>query len=322
MNTPLDLDQFVAIIDAGSISAAARDLGEARATMSRRLTRLEESLGIRLVHRKPGRNARSSLTPTRAGLELYNRAVRIVAQVRAAESALRRLDDVPRGPLRVTVPSGPTGHVFGRLFSDFLCKYPEVEPEILAVNRHVDLVGEGFDVALRAGIRASGGPDTDRSMIRRVVLHNHVLALASPDYLNRAGRPEAPSDLANHRCIAGFAGGERRAVQWPLHAGGAIRITPVAATNDPMVACELALAGRGIALLPSTFAQDHLDSGALEQILPRVVGASSVVGIVYPERRLIEPAVKAFVDHAMAWFKQHGDQLRPPPHRDQGNRRT
>lgn len=299
MNTPLELDAFVALIEAGNITAAARRLGEPRATLSRRLGRLEDHLGVRLVHRSTRR-----FEPTRAGLELYSRGRRIVDEVRAAEQALRTLDGTPRGPLRISIPPGPASPVFGELLADFLTQYPGVVPDVFTSDRHVDLVREGFDLALRAG------RDSDPALIRRVLLHDRLSLIGAPAYLAARGTPSTTADLAGHACIVGYGGGDRVHPVWPLRDGGELRVVPALACNGLEVSAALVLAGKGLAVLPELAVGELLADGRLVRVLPEAVGAEVSFSLVYPERRLLEPQVRAFLDFAVPWFAERPGRLR------------
>jgi DNA-binding transcriptional LysR family regulator len=301
VNTPLDLDAYVAIVEAGSISEAARVLGEPRATLSRRLGRLEEHLGVRLVHRSS-----RHLELTRAGQELYQRGRHIVDQVQAAENALRRLDDVPRGPLRISVPPDRGAAMLGRLLSEFLDRYPEVRPDVLATDRHVDLVREGFDVAIRAG------RDSDPSLIRRVLAHHRLWLVASPAYLARHGTPERVEDLDRHVCVVNYAGTDRARPVWPRLEGGEVRVPAGIATNDLSIGLAMALGGHGLVMLPDVAVAPFAARGELVAVLADVLGARGTMALVYPEKRLLEPQVRAFIDFALAWFDDHREEILTP----------
>lgn len=291
MHAPLGLDTYVAIVEAGSISEAARRLDEPRATLSRKLARLEEHLGVRLLHRSTRRMAL-----TRAGDELYCRARRIVEETQAAERALRRLDDVPRGLLRVSIPAGPDSQTYGEMFAGFLLANPEVRVEILATNAHVDLVAQDIDVAIRAG------RITDPNLIARTLMHSDFLAVASAEYLRAHGTPASPADLASHRCMTGFAGGDRPASSWPLRSGGSVRVTPWSSCNDPAILLGLVRRGLGIAMMPVSFVVDAIRAGELVAVLPHEVGSRLDVAAVYPEREFLDLKVRAFVDYLVAVF--------------------
>jgi DNA-binding transcriptional LysR family regulator len=283
---PPGLDAFVEVATLGSIAAAARRFGETRSTVSRRLSRLEAALGVALLTRGTRR-----LVLTRAGEELLGRAQRILAEVAAAEAALHRLDDAPRGPLRVSIPPGGDA-ILGELFSGFLERFSRVDLTVVATDRHVDLLGEGFDAAIRAG--DSGDP----ALIRRVVGRNRLYAVAAPAYLATHGPPASPDALRAHRCIVGFAGTDRPVPLWPLCAGGSVRVPVGVACNDLSVQRTLARAGRGIALLPALRIADDLADGSLVPLLPATLGATTTLSLVSPAGRLAEPQVRAFVEYA------------------------
>lgn len=286
MDTTAGFEEFVRTVDEGSVSAAARSLGVPRATLSRRLGRLEERLGVRLLHRSTRR-----LKLTRAGEELYPRARRIVEEAIAAQDAVRRLDEVPRGLLRVSVPIN-IDLSMAPFIDSFLAAYPDVELEVWATTRHLDLIAEGIDVALRGGLVADG------SLIGRRVLATELAGVASPDYLDARGRPTDPEELADHECILGFLRGERPERFWPLHDGSRIPVSGRLITNDVELRLAVALQGRGIALLPLSFCLGALAAGRLERVLEGALGSAAYLTLVYPEREFLDPKVRAFVDHA------------------------
>ena len=162
-------ETFVSIVEAGSISAAARALGVPRETLSRRLLRLEERLGVWLLHRS---SRQLDLSP--AGEVLFGRVRPLVLAAREANEAVRALDGEPRGLLRVSVPPGGGGLAMAELARGFLTARPKVELELLATTRHVDLIGEGFDVALRAG------EVTDPRLVARRLTQNRLVGVAAP----------------------------------------------------------------------------------------------------------------------------------------------
>ncbi len=289
MKVAEDFDAFVAIVDAGSISEAARALNVPRATLSRQLARLEERLGVRLLHRST-----RSLVPTQAGEALYPRARALVDEARAAVAAVQRLDDVPRGLLRVS--SAPfAGPILGELVSAFVRAYPEVAVELHTSTRHTDLAAEGFDLALR------GGVVQDEGLIARTLFRSDTLAVATPEYLARHGRPEVPDDLAKHACVRGFKAGARPSTTWPLRDGGQVRVDGPFVTNDLMALVGAANSGLGVALLPRAAVELELASGQLVEVLAGVVGNDVSLALVWLEREFLDPKVRAFVDLATAW---------------------
>ncbi len=275
--------EFLEITRAGSISGAARRLGLPRATLSRRLSALEASLGVRLVIRRTTR-----LVLTRAGEELHRRARRIVSDSDAAWDAVRRLDDVPRGLLRVSVP----GPFFLRLFVDFLCEFPDVRIEVQSTSRHVDLLGEGVDVAMRVGAVE------DHDLIARRLHSDRLIVVASPSCLAEVGEPGRALDLTRHNCIAGVFGDWTPNAKWPLWSGGTVPVSGRLHANDVDLVREAAIEGLGFALIASAVVAGDVKEGRLVPVLLDEVGAELPVSLVYADREYIEPKVRKFVDRA------------------------
>lgn len=286
-----DFDAFVAIVDAGSISEAARVLGTPRATVSRQLARLEQRLGNRLLHRTTRR-----LVPTPAGETLYARARPLLEAAQAAVESVQRLDDTPRGPLRVSSAPLHTP-VLGKMMGEFMAAYPEVTVDLQTTSRHVDLVAEHIDVAMR------GGVTREPSLIARPLLRTELLAVASPQYLERAGAPGSTDALAEHTCLRGFDGGSRPATVWPLCDGGTVAVTGPFVTTDIMALLGATLVGTGIALMPRAIVDAELQRGDLDPVLEGVLGRGVSLSVVWVEREFIEPKVRAFVEFAVEWAK-------------------
>lgn len=276
--------EFLEVVRAGSISQAARQLGLPRATLSRRMTALEAELSVRLIHRRTTR-----LALTAAGKMLEQRAIRIIADVDAAWASVRRLDDTPRGLLRVSM----TGPYFSKLFTDFLCDYPEVQLEVQSTTRHVDLLTENVDVAMRIG------EIKDPELIARKVHSDRSLVVASPTYLDRRGTPSKVAELAKHDCMVGFSGDWVPSKSWPLLSGGTVRISGRLAANEIALARNAALDGLGLALLPSAVIAGDLKAGRLVPVLLESVGKEIPVSLVYADRDYIDPKVRVFVDCAV-----------------------
>jgi LysR family transcriptional regulator for bpeEF and oprC len=292
-------ETFVSIVDAGSISAAARDGHAPRETLSRQLARLEARLGARLIHRGP-----RALVLTPAGELLYARARPLVIAAREAAAAIRDLDEVPAGLLRVSVPPGTGGPFLGTMCARFVERYPQVELEVFATSRYVDLVAEGVDVALRAGL------GKDPGLLTRTIWSSEVSAVASPEYLQRAGRPMELDDLSRHDCLRGMSGAMKPNNHWPLRDGGSVAVKGRLTSNDLGVLLAAAEAGQGIALLPGPFTQPGLSAGRLEAILPGVLGPTTAMRLVFLERRLMPAKVRAFIDFTVdAFVEGAGDAL-------------
>jgi len=279
-----ELLAFVAVIDNGSIAAAADELGLPRATISRRLARLEERLATRLIRRTT-----RQLALTDAGRELDPHARRIVEAVQQAAKSLQLADGAPRGLLRVSAPPGPAG-LFDDVLVEFMARYPHVQLEVERSTRQVDLVAGGFDVALRATSHLHPG------LVARRLATVSVGVVAAPSYLARQGTPRDPADLADHAALVGYDRGERPSTHWPLLDGGSVRVNARMASNDLGLLGRAAAAGEGLALLPAPLCAAAIADGSLRPILP-MVGALSQLALVYAEKAHLAPAVRAFVDH-------------------------
>lgn len=286
-----ELEAFLAIVDHGSFAKAAGALGLPRATVSRRLKRLEQRLGVRLFRRTTRKVA---LTPSGRHLDPHARS--IVAAVRAATDAVQQVDGPPRGLVRVSSPPGPLGRV-EEVMLGFARAHPLIRLEVERSTRQVDLVAGGFDVALRAT------STLDPGLIARRIASTHLRAWASKDYLAEHGHPASVDDLSRHACFVGYTRGERPATGWPLLDGGHVAIRPRLASNDLVVLATAAEQGLGIALLPDLLAAHR----TLVPVLPKVVGAASTLAFVYADRHL-SPPVRAFVDYMLA----RADELFPP----------
>ena len=176
----------------------------------------------------------------------------------------------------------------------FLEDFPEVQIEARSTTRHVDLVGEGVDVAIRFGeVR-------DPNLIVRKVADGRRHVVASPDYLARHGRPTSASDLANHVCLLGFAGEFLPQRRWPLRAGGSVEVTGRLAANSLGMLVRAARAGLGLALVPDAMVASSVRSGELEVVLEQTIEADAPLSVVYADREFIEPRVRVFVDRVVA----------------------
>jgi DNA-binding transcriptional LysR family regulator len=293
-----ELLAFTKAVEARSLSRAAAQLGVPRATIGRRLARLEERLGARLLRRTT-----RSLTLTDAGDTFYRHARIVLDAVTSAEASIRQTDDVVRGDLRISVPPMIDEDFFG-MISAFAKDHPAVRLQVHFSSRHVDLQRDGFDVALRAGSHIEPG------IIARTLARQPVIAVASPQYLATNGTPRRKNDLKKHRCLMGFARGELPQTHWPV-GGAMIHVEGSMFSNEIRLLANAAVHGLGIAFLPTFVVHEHLRSGALVQVLAGIVEADSRIAVVYPERELIPPQVRAFVEALVAWGARFAAQSEP-----------
>ncbi len=283
--TAAGFEEFVSIVDHGSVTGAATALALPRPTVSKRLARLEERLGVRLLHRTTRR-----MKLTEHGELLYERARRVVLAAREAEAAVQRVDDVPRGLLRVLVPPRVPETVFMQWLAEFLEAYPEVSLDVVGNDLHLDLVAEGFDVALRSG------EIEDTSLVSRTLVANFEIAVASPGYLAARGTPTSAADLADHDCIIGYRSNNVPDPRWPLLKGGWVPVGGKLMTNHGGLRLEAAKRGLGIAMVVDRMARELLDDGTLVRVLADTVGRRNDARLVYPNREFLDPKVRAFVD--------------------------
>lgn len=295
-----ELVAFTKIVDAKSLSRAAADLGVPRATLGRRLARLEERLGVRLVRRN---SRRVALTP--AG-ETFDRHARgVLDAVRAAEESVRRDTAELAGELRVSVPP-LAGDEFATMVGDFLEEHPAVRVQLHATTRHVDVHREGYDLVLR------GARELEPGLVARTLFRTKQVGVASPAYLRAHGVPKTLADLARHRCLMGFERGEVPQTRWTT-TSGSIRLHGAFFSNDLMLVATLARRGLGIAFLPLLMpgmAHD-LEHELLVPVLPGVLEAENRFSLVYPERELVPRHVRAFAETLVSWSPALAEQSAP-----------
>jgi len=284
-----ELLAFTRTVEAKSLSRAAAELGAPRATIGRRLARLEQRLGVRLLRRTT-----RALALTDAGDAFYRHARIVLDAVEQAQASVRKSDQVVRGTLRVTTPPmlDPS---FNALVCDFARAYPEVKVHIDASARNVDLLREGYDVALRASAELEPG------LVARTLLRSPLVAVAAPAYLAANGIPRKARDLRAHRCLLGYMRGGLPQTHWPKTGGGKISVEGSFISNDITLLLDAAVVGLGIAVLPTLFVGPLLERGTLVRVLPELIQADSRVAVVYPEKELMPPQVRAFIDALVAW---------------------
>jgi DNA-binding transcriptional LysR family regulator len=283
-----ELVAFTRTVDAKSLSRAAAELGVPRATVSRRLARLEERLGTRLLRRTT-----RSLALTPAGDAFYRHARIVLDAVKTAEASVQRTGAAIAGDLRVSVPP-MLDESFFAMIAAFAKAHPAVRMQVHFSSRHVDLRRDGYDVALRAAAAIEPG------LVARTLGRTKAIAVASPAYLAERGIPRRRKDLASHRCLMGFARGELPQTHWPI-GGAMVHVEGVFFSNEIRLLADAAVRGLGIALLPRLLIEEALTSGELVHVLPGLLEGENRIAIVYPEREFVPPQVRAFVDAVVAW---------------------
>ena len=285
-----NMEVMVAVVEAGSFAAAARQLGISAVMVGKHVQQLEAHLGARLLQRS---TRRSSLTEV--GAAFYEDSKRVLELVRWAESAVERSRAVPQGLLRVSAPFTLGSHVIAPLVADFLQRHPQVRVDLHLSDSVVDLVGEGFDAAVRIGRVA------DEGLVARPLRPYGMVIAAAPDYLRRHGTPRSAADLAHHQCLSHSVW--QRRVEWTLHDGGAEFFWPENARficNQGEGLRQAALQGLGLVMQPEVLLADALATGALVPVMQHCLPVPRPVHLVYaPDRRQL-PKLARFVEHVVA----------------------
>lgn len=299
MSNFMDMEIFARVVTAGSMSAAGREMGLSPAVVSKRLRRLEDRLGTRLLQRTT-----RQISLTEAGQGFYERVVAIIASIDEAEAFVSRRSALARGTLKVSAPTS-----FGRMhiaphLGPFLVQNPDLAIHLDLSDEFVDIVGDGFDLAIRIAELS------DSSLVARRLAPIHRVLCAAPAYLEKNGTPRSIADLASHACLTATPQDH-----WRLEGpDGIVSVKPAGPiqTNSSEVVREAVLAGLGIALRSTWDIGPDLRAGKLQLVLP-AYRASRHVGVyaVYPSRRFLPAKVRVFIDFLAQLYG-------PAPYWDQG----
>jgi DNA-binding transcriptional LysR family regulator len=298
MNQVSELIFLTVVVKAGSLSAAARELGVTPSSVSKRLAQMEQRLGVQLLNRTTRR-----LSLTDEG-ELYQaNATRILADIEEMERLVSRNRAAPRGLLRVNAPLG-----FGRVYitpivSEFVKRYPEVEIQLQLTDRPLNLVEEAFDVGIRFGELPGNG------LIAQRIAPNRRLLCAAPSYLKKYGIPHVPRDLGRHNCIV-LRQNEAAYGTWHFMRGGhaeTVKVGGTLSSNDGEVTLNWALDGHGITLRAEWDIAKYIRSGRLQLVLEDYSAPPADIFAVYPDRHNLSAKVRAFTEFLVASFKEKAD---------------
>ena len=286
---------FARVAQLGSFSKAARSMDMPVSTVSRRVSDLEANLGVVLMHRTTRK-----LSLTQAGSHLFEHCAFHLQGIEEALVALNQERGEPDGALRITVPVALGQSPFVDLVSAFVKRYPKVTVELVVTNRHVDLIADNVDLAVRFG-----GLKESSAIARRLGVSRRWL-VAAPEYLKRKSAPKEPRDLADHRCI--LFHGEHREAQWDLQSERRKVSTKVSggiSGSDFNTVYEFALRGHGIALLPQAYCVHAEKTKTLTRVLPAWTSGATPVYAVYPSRRFMPVRMKVFLEQLLAWQSPH-----------------
>jgi len=291
MDTITRMRAFVAVVESGGFSAAARGAGRSKALMSKYVAELEEELGARLLNR----NTRQ-LSLTEAGEAAYEESQEVLRRMTALREAIEATATTPRGRLRISMPRTFGDGDLSRGVMQFLTLYPDIRMELSLEDRFVDLVTEGFDAAVRVSALA------DSSLIARKLAEFRVVVCATPELIAAHGRPEHPSELAGLPCVIDT--NVRFRANWPFSEAGARFSVPVTGrveASSPYAIAAAARVGLGFCRVPRMVVAEDLASGRLVEILGDYEPTELGIFIVYAHRDRMPAKLRVFIDHLVAW---------------------
>src|SRR6218665_2303749 len=297
------LDVFVSTAKEGSFSAAARRLGLTPAAVSKSVAQFESRLGVRLFQRSTRR-----LTLTTEGERLYGQVRLPWSEIGDALAHLRQGAGKPAGPLKVSLASTVGREYFVPMMEGFVRRYPDILPDLHFDNRQVDLIAEGFDVAIGGGIEL-----TD-ALIARELAPVRIVLVASPAYLEAHPAPTHPAELQRHRGLLRRQLGSGRTAPWALKHGAGqevvAEVRPVMVLDDPEAIAGAAASRIGTPLLPHPHPLPFLERGALGRVLPDWYAEAQPLSIYYTSRKQLPAKVRVFVDHVLDEFRVRGHARR------------
>ena len=297
MDRLTEMEAFANVVDQGGFTDAARKMGISKSAVSKHVSSLEARLGARLLNRTTRR-----VSPTEIGLAYYDRARRVLNDAGEADALVTSMQSAPAGLLRVSVATDFGVNHVSPILGDFLNDFPDITVNMVLNNRFVELISEGFDMAIRIGdledstLRARKLADTTKRMV------------ASPAYFARHGRPARIDDLNGHKLL--HYSSQSNAAVWKLTAPSGeqrqVRTGGWLSVNDGQSLLNAAISGLGIAYLPSYLYWDAMRKGLVEDAMPSLPEERQGIYAVYPPGRFTQPKVRAFVDYLARHFEGRG----------------
>ncbi|MGY4309314.1 DNA-binding transcriptional LysR family regulator [Bradyrhizobium sp. USDA 4369] len=289
-----DIYYFTSVVEHDGFSAAARAIGIEKTRLSRHVSNLETRLGVRLLQRSTRR-----IALTEAGQAFYERSQLIVESAKAAYDSVQQLKKEPAGSVRVLCPVVLAQSYLAPILPGYMAAHPKVTVFIEASDRMANPADERFDLALRAR------PDIEDSsgLVAREVGRARRILVASPDFLNRHGRPRQPDELSNVNILSNATDVHEGAARWLLTGSEQqltrLQLRPKLISSDLRVQFQAATHGIGIALLPEPIAVGALQNGTLEQVLPGWYASDHIIHLVYPPPRGMLPSVRSLIDYLL-----------------------
>lgn len=290
-----DLDDFYCfaqVVEHGGFSAAERATDIPKSKLSRRVYNLEERLGVRLIQRTSRHFAVTDI-----GMNIFRHAQVMLNAAQAAHDLVDHLSTEPRGTIKISLPVSIAQNELAKVLPQFLKQYPQIKIQMMVTNRRVDIINEGFDLALRVRSNLDDDPNLVIRQFDKIEQHLY----ASQAYLNEFGDLKQPEQLAEHKILS-IA--EDHTEQFILLQGQnqqqqKVRVIPTVLGSDLIMMSKLAAASCGITLLPDNVVKHYVDGGELVKVLPDWKSAQGIFHMVYPSRRGLLPAVRVFIDYVV-----------------------
>lgn len=278
---------YVTVINHSNFTSAAKTLGISKQLVSRRIMALEARLGAHLLNRTT-----RQLSTTELGRVFYEHCLRILRELQDAEQAVSQQLGELRGLLRISAPVSYASMVLPPALNAFMLQHLHLDVQVDVDNRIVDIIGEGYDLAIRIT------PRPDAGLIAKKLADAPLVYCCSPHYASQYGVPDSPKALRSHRCIT-------QSAEWVFKLANehmTIQINPVLRSNHGEVMRDAAIAGIGITCLPEFYVADAIKAGKLLPILVNYTIAPGCIYAFYPQHKQASPMVRAFADHLQHWF--------------------
>ena len=297
MDRLTEMEAFATVVDQGGFTDAARKLGVSKSAVSKHVSSLEARLGARLLNRTTRR-----VSPTEIGLAYYDRARRVLNDAGEADALVTSMQSAPTGLLRISVATDFGVNHLSPVLGDFLEEFPDITVNMVLNNRYVELISEGFDMAIRIGEME------DSSLRARKLAETTKRMIASPAYLAKNGRPRRIDDLNAHKLLhySNNAAGNVWKITAPSGEKRQVRTAGWLTVNDGQSLLNAAISGLGIAYLPSFLYGGAMARGLVEDAIPDLPHDTQGIYAVYPPGRFTQPKVRAFIDFLVHAFSEKG----------------
>jgi DNA-binding transcriptional LysR family regulator len=297
MDRLTEMEAFATVVDQGGFTDAARKMGISKSAVSKHVSSLESRLGARLLNRTTRR-----VSPTEIGLAYYDRARRVLNDAGEADALVSSMQSAPSGLLRISVATDFGVNHMSPILGDFLADFPDITVNMVLNNRYVELISEGFDLAIRIGEME------DSSLRARKLTETTKRLIAAPSYFEQYGRPEKIDDLNEHKLL--HYSNQSAGNVWKLTAPSGekrqVRTQGWLTVNDGQSLLNACVSGLGIAYLPSFLYADALEAGLVQEAIPNLPPEAQGIYAVYPPGRYTQPKVRTFIDFLVEAFKEKG----------------